>query len=504
VNLASEVLARADEQPGRQAIEEIASGQSLTFGELWDAVGRVADGLGAAGFCDGARVGIGLQNSLEWVLAAYGCWLAGVTPVLVNHSLTVAEQESLLRDVGAAALFSSDDRGLAGLPTAFTDLKGNVTFASRPSPVAHPPGHACIIFTSGTEGRPKPAVLRHEGLAAATASIARALRGRPGPYPLARPQAPPSFVCLPLSHTGGLTSLIFAFHVGRSVLLARKFSPGVTAEAIRRYGIDTLVATPTMLHMLLDDPGFDLGGVRIVQSTGAPLAPALQRQFEERFGVPVIQNYGQTETAHVAGWTREDLAAKRWRPGSVGRPYDGVEVEIRDAGGSAQQPGQVGEIVVRSSHLMVGYAGHGESLADGWIATGDLGYLDQDGYLFVVDRKREVIICGGFNIYPAELEALVLEDNDVAEVAVVGVPDERLGEVPKAFVVLRPGAHASGLDIVRFTQERTAHYRALRHAEIVTELPRTATEKVHRAAVKEQAMASGPHREQPRQRIQDS
>jgi long-chain acyl-CoA synthetase len=504
VNLASEVLARADEGPDRPAIEEIASGQSLTFSELREAACRVADGLGSAGFRDGARVGVGLPNGLQWVLAVYGCWLAGVTPVLINHTLTVAEQEGLLRDVDASALFSSEDRGLAGIATASADVTGNVAFASSPAPIAHPPGHACIIFTSGTEGRPKPAVLRHEGLAAATASIAQALRGRPGPYPLARPEAPPSFVCLPLSHTGGLTSLVFAFHVGRSVLLAPKFSPELTAAAIRRYRIDTLVATPTMLHMLLDEPGFDLGGVRIVQSTGAPLAPALQRQFEERFGVPVIQNYGQTETAHVAGWTREDLAAKRWRPGSVGRPYDGVEVEIRDVGGAALPNGEVGEIVVRSSHLMVGYAGRGENLAGGWIATGDLGYLDEEDYLFVVDRKREVIICGGFNIYPAELEALVLEDTEVAEVAVVGVPDVRLGEVPKAFVVLRPGAHASGMDIVRFTQERTAHYRALRQAEIVSELPRTATEKVHRARVREQAMASGSHREQPRQRAQDS
>ena len=317
MNLASEVLARAAELPERRAVEEIATGRSLTFGELGAAAESLADGLLAAGFHDGARIGVALANSLEWVLAVYGCWLAGVTPVLVNHTLTAAELGNLLREVGADVLFSTEDRGFAGISTASVDLSGGVSFAPAPSPAPNPPGHACIIFTSGTEGKPKPAALRHEGLAAATASIALALRGRPGPYPIARAEAPPSFVCLPLSHTGGLTSLLFAFYVGRSVLLARKFSPALTAEAIQRYRIDSLVATPTMLHMLLEEPEFDLGSVRIVQSTGAPLAAALQRRFEERFGVPVIQNYGQTETAHVAGWTRDDFAAKRWRPGSV-------------------------------------------------------------------------------------------------------------------------------------------------------------------------------------------
>jgi long-chain acyl-CoA synthetase len=504
VNLAGEVLARAAELPDRQAVQEIATSRSLTFGELKAAAERLGSGLSSAGFDRGARVGIGLPNSLEWVLAVYGCWLAGATPVLVNHTLTAAEIESLLSEVGVGAAFLAGDRELASVSAASTDLAGNLSFARAPEPVPNPPGHACIIFTSGTEGRPKPAVLRHDGLATATASIARALRGRPGPYPIARSQAPPSFICLPLSHTGGLTSLIFAFHVGRSVLLARKFSPAITAEAIQRFRIDSLVATPTMLHMLLEEPGFDLGSVRTVQSTGAPLAAALQRQFEERFGVPVIQNYGQTETAHVAGWTRDDFAAQRWRPGSVGRPYEGVEVEIRDADGSGRPPGEVGEIVVRSAHLMAGYEGRGESLPGGWVATGDLGYLDEDGYLFVVDRKREVIICGGFNIYPAELEALILEHPDVAEVAVMGVPDGRLGEVPKAFAVLRPGAAATGPDIVRFTQARTAHYRALREAEIVPELPKTATEKVHRAVIREQAATIGARREQPRQPDQDS
>jgi len=363
-------------------------------------------------------------------------------------------------------------------------------------PVAASPASgptACIIFTSGTEGRPKPAVLRHTGLANATRSIATALRGRPGPYPIA-PSAPPSFICLPLSHSGGLTSLLFAFHVGCRLVVARKFSPAVVAEAVRAHGLDTLVATPTMLGMLLQDPDFAMPGVRMVQSTGSGLAPSLQRRFEERFRVPVIQNYGQTETAHVAGWTKADLKAGAWRPRSVGRPYPGVWVEIRDDAGAALPTGETGEITVRSANLMQGYEG-GRAAGD-WIPTGDLGYLDADGYLFVVDRKREMIICGGFNIYPAELEALILEHPDVAEVAVIGVPDERLGEIPVGYVVPVTGRRLTPDDVIAFTRERTAHFRALRGAEVVAALPTTVTEKVHRSRIRAIAAESGdnnPH-----------
>lgn len=489
MNLVDETLRRAAESPDRGAIEELDGGRSLTFEGLEQGAGRLAEDLRSLGFVDGARIAIALGNSLEWVVAIHGCWLAGATPVLVNQSLTDEETGQLAVDVGATGIFVERPRQIKGISEARLDSSGGLSFHGQPRPLPNPPAQACIIFTSGTEGKPKPAVLRHEGLSAATASIAQALRGKPGPYPIASPMTPPSFICLPLSHTGGLASFLFAIHVGRSVLLARKFSPEALRVAIERFRIDSLVATPSMLHMMLEEPDLHLGTMRMVQSTGAPLALPLQLRFEERFGIPVIQNYGQTETAHVAGWTRDDLREGRWRPGSVGRAYAGVEIEIRSEDGGQQPPGELGEIVVRSDHTMAGYEGHGERLPGAWIATGDLGYFDEDEYLFVVDRKREVIICGGFNIYPAELEASLLEHPDVVEVAVVGVPDERLGEIPRALVVLRDDADMTGDDVVEFSRGRTAHYRALRQAEIVDELPMTATEKVHRAVIRKQATA---------------
>jgi long-chain acyl-CoA synthetase len=493
--LLAELAVRVAEAPEASAAEEAESGRSLTFAALWQAAGGLADALRGAGLRAGHRVIVAVPNSLEWLIALYGSWRAGATPVLMNHSFPDAEMASLAASVGAAVALTDRPRELGEIPAAVM-RPGEPPRIARLAPVepaGGPPGGdspACIIFTSGTEGRPKPAVLRHAGLANATRSIATALRGRPGPYPMAR-SAPPSFICLPLSHSGGLTSLLFAFHVGRRVVVAAKFSPSVVAEAVRAHGLDTLVLTPTMLGMLLQDPTFAMPGVRVVQSTGAGLAPSLQRRFEERFRVPVIQNYGQTETAHIAGWTKDDIKAGNWRPGSVGRPYPDVGVEIRDEAGSALPAGQVGEITVRSAHLMLGYEGGAadSGRTGGWVATGDLGYLDGDGYLFVVDRKREMIICGGFNIYPAELEALILEHPGVAEVAVVGAPDERLGEIPVAYVVPAVGARVAADEIVAFTRQRTAHFRALRGAEIVDALPTTVTEKVHRSRVR--ALAAG-------------
>ena len=496
--LLAEMAGRVAEARTGAAVEEAESGRSLTFGGLWDAAGSLADTLREAGLRPGHRVVVSVPNSLEWVVALYACWRAGATPVLLNHAFPDAEVRTLAESVGVAVALTERGRDLGAIPAVVLRLGEalDLTRVADVEPVAAAADDlddpACIIFTSGTEGRPKPAVLRHAGLANATRSIATALRGRPGPYPIAR-GGPPSFICLPLSHSGGLTSLLFAFHVGRRILLARKFSPAVIAAAVRDHRLDTLVATPTMLSMLLQDPDFAMPGVRMVQSTGAGLAPSLQRRFEERFRVPVIQNYGQTETAHVAGWTKDDLKAGNWRPGSVGKPYPGVSVEIRDDAGAALPVGEVGEITVRSANLMRGY--EGSARAGDWVPTGDLGYLDADGFLFVVDRKREMIICGGFNIYPAELEALILEHPGIAEAVVVGVPDERLGEIPVAYVVPSTGATVTADEVVAFTRERTAHFRALRGAEVVDALPTTVTEKVHRSRIRALAAESGdtPH-----------
>ena len=280
--------------------------------------------------------------------------------------------------------------------------------------------------------------------------------------------------------------MLFAFYVGRPLLLMEKFNAARVVELVERYRIDNLFLMPTMLYDLcaLDEP-VDLSTVRAVLVAGQALDSQLRRRFEERFGIPIATNYGSTETGHVAGWTRADLVAGRWKPGSAGRVYEGVSLEIRDEEGRALGLEEVGEICVRSD-LAKGYLGDreasGELIRNGWVHSGDVGYLDDDGVLFLVGRKRDMIKTGGFQVWPAELEEVLRSHPAVADVAVIGVPDERMGEVPKAYVVAPDIVSAGmGAELKEYVRDRLAHFKAIRQVEFVPALPRTETGKINRA-----------------------
>jgi long-chain acyl-CoA synthetase len=312
-------------------------------------------------------------------------------------------------------------------------------------------------------------------------------------------------VANPFSHTGGLVRLLLALHVGRRLVVLRKFDPLKALAAVHRHGIDNLTINPTMIRMLLDavPPGDGLGAVRYVSSGTAPLPPSLREEFEARFGIPVLQVYGQTETfGAVAMESPRDVLAGRRQPDSVGRPLPDVEVRIAE-----------GEILVRSKSATRGYAtasgASSPSLegrcetdrpvdqdanararaceaspvtspvdGDGWLHTGDLGHLDADGYLYVTGRLKNVIICGGFNIVPEELEARLEDDPDVREAAVVALADHKLGEIPVALVVGRGDA----AEIMERTKEQLVAYKRPRRLFVVDALPRLASGKVDKPA----------------------
>jgi long-chain acyl-CoA synthetase len=244
---------------------------------------------------------------------------------------------------------------------------------------------------------------------------------------------------------------------------------------------------PTLIYdVVASADDIDLSSLRSVLSAGQRLDPDLQRRFEIRFGVPILQTYGSTEIGHVAGWTGADLKAGRWRPGAVGRIYPGVEVEVRSDDGTVLPAGSSGEIWVRSK-VTSGYAdGEGSDLIDdqGWVRSGDVGTVDEDGVLMLVGRRREMIKTGGFQIWPAELEDVLREHPEVADIAVVGVPDDRMGEIPKVFVVTKDDATTSrdelADDIIRFARDRLAHFKVPRALEFIDELPRTEAGKVAR------------------------
>ena len=292
------------------------------------------------------------------------------------------------------------------------------------------------MFTSGTTGRPKAARIPAASLWASLRGLARGSGlpddGRPPRIPMraARP------VFLHIAHMGGLLGTLTGFHLGVPVLLCPKWSSDLAFDVLGRYRVSSLGLTPAMVYDLVTAPGErTLGSVRTVSVGTAALPEATRVAFEDRYGVPVMRNYGQTEFAGAIAFERyDDVVAGRRPTGSVGRIAPGVEVRIVDADGAALPPGEVGEIVARSPSAMAGYLGS-ESAADGWIATGDLGFLHDGDMLTIVGRTRDMVICGGFNIYPSQVEQALNELPHVLDSAVAGVPDDRLGEVPVALVV---------------------------------------------------------------------
>ena len=448
-----------------------------TLADLAGEAARLADALRSHGVGPGDRVLLRLGNDATFLPGLAGAWLAGAAAVVMHPATPMSEVTRVQNAFGVTAVVTAE----GDCPVAA---------AVGPSSRLEPDETALILLTSGSTGEPKGVALSHAAVWANLAATVSAFRSdtRPTPIP-AEPKAP-NLVANPLSHTAGVVRLLFALYVGRSVVLLRKFDARAAHAAVHRHGIDHLTLNPAMLRMLLDDlePGADLGAVRYVSSGTAPLPPALREAFEARFGVPVLGAYGQTEAfGAIAVENVRDVLAGRRRPGSVGRPLSGVEVRIVGPDGELATPGEDGEIQARSRSVTTGYVGTDAMpplTADGWLRTGDLGHLDEDGYLYITGRLKNLIICGGFNIVPEEVEARLVEDPDVRAAAVVAVPDERLGEIPVALVESDGEAPA----ILARAADRMAAYKRPRLLFTVDALPRVANGKVDRPKVRRLAL----------------
>jgi long-chain acyl-CoA synthetase len=411
----------------------------------------------------------------------------------MNPLLKAREIAYYLEDSGAKLLFAWDATAAeagkgaeaAGVgfvsvaPAAFDRLLG------EPAPetaVASRADHdtAVLLYTSGTTGRPKGAELTHANLRRNAAVSATTLFDL-GPEDVV-------MGCLPLFHSFGQTcGLNAAVGSGACLTLVPRFDPATALEVIQRDQVTVFQGVPTMYAALLNHPHrcqFDVGSLRLCVSGGAALPVEVLRGFEDAFGCVILEGYGLSETSPVASFNHPDRERK---PGSIGTPIQGVEMRLVGSAGEEVAAGEVGEIAIRGHNLMKGYWGREdatrEAVPDGWLRTGDLARQDQDGYFFIVDRKKDLIIRGGYNVYPREVEEVLYEHPAVAEAAVVGIPHPTHGEEVAAAVVLKPGAQATPAELQAFCRERVAAYKYPRHVWLEAALPKTATGKLLRREV---------------------
>jgi len=476
-----------------------------TYEELRAAVAQVAGLLASSGVAEGDRVGILSTNRREVVEVLFAAASRGATVVPMNFRAKRDELTHLLADSGAKVLFCEQryvDLVEALRPATLADvfvLDDQTSYgAARDGAEADveiadvdDDALAILLYTSGTTSLPKGVMLSHGALTGYVMSTNDAADGTDEGV---------SLLAAPLYHIAGLTSLLNPLYVGRTTVLLPQFDTGAWLQAVEEHGATHAFLVPTMLAALLEDDRLastDLSSLQTVTYGAAPMPPAVLRRAVAAFPPSVSWSgaYGQTETTstvavlgpddHRLEGTPEEVAAKERRLSSVGRPVDDVEVRIVDPLGHELPAGQEGEVQLRTFRAMQGYWGADEKTrvtldSEGWVHTGDLGYLDDEGYLFLTGRAGDMIIRGGENVAPAEVETVLYEHPDVLEVAVVGVADERWGERVVAAAVLRDGSSASEHDLVAFCADRLASFKRPEKVVIVDALPRTSTGKVVR------------------------
>jgi long-chain acyl-CoA synthetase len=441
-----------------------------------------------------------LPNVLSFPVVFYGALIAGAAVVPMNPLLKAREVEYYLRDSGARLVVALDAVADAATeaaaavgvdavtvgpvdPGATLDGSGSGDLEPREDQDA-----AVILYTSGTTGPPKGAELTHANLRGnARTTQETLLEGTPEDVVMG---------CLPLFHVFGLTCALNAGVLAGSCLtLLPRFDGAKALEIIERDRVTVFEGVPTMFTAMLHSPDrdrHDVSSLRLCVSGGSAMPVEVMRGFEEAFGCIVLEGYGLSETSPVASFNHPHAERK---PGTIGTPIRGVEMRLVDDEGRDIATGDVGEIAIRGENVMKGYWNRPEETAkaipDGWFRTGDLARQDEDGYFAIVDRKKEMIIRGGYNVYPREIEEALYEHPAVAEAACVGTPHPDLGEEVVAAVALKPGTQADPAELQAWVKERVAAYKYPRHVWLVEALPKGPTGKILRRAVEVPAEVSG-------------
>lgn len=475
----------------------ISRGETTTYGGLRDQVANLRGGLAGLGVGPGDRVAILCANNWYFVTSYLAVLGVGAVAVPLNPLSPAPELTRELAVVGAKALFqgpaASDEIDRSALP----DLEHVIVCEGRPRdhgasvllddllaagpvPVAQRDAAdlAVLMFTSGTAGSPKAAMLTHGNLLANIDQVA-ALRGDQVSA------SDVSFAVLPFFHIFGLNVILGgALRAGSSTLLVERFDPSSALEAMTKHHVNVVAGAPTMWGAWAMMPGLDaetFGEIKVATSGAAPLDLTVSQTLKERFGLEVGEGYGLTEASPVVTAS----LGLPWRPGSVGAAVDGVEMRLVDVDGQDSLVGDPGEIWVRGPNVFQGYwddpAATAEALDEqGWLHTGDIGLVDDEGFIYLVDRAKDLIIVSGFNVFPAEVEEAIMDLPGISECAVVGVPHPYTGEAVKAFVVVEAGIAYEEDTIIEHCASRLARYKCPQKVNFVVSLPVNVAGKVLR------------------------
>jgi acyl-CoA synthetase (AMP-forming)/AMP-acid ligase II len=509
-NLGLFLQKRAQLSPRMEALVEVERGRRFNYAELDARANQLGHALVAQGVRPGDRVAVLLMNGVEYIESYFALAKLGAVMVPLNWRLVADELAFIVKDAGAVALvYDADfDAAAAALRGADTPLRVYVRASGGAAPAdgaldydalrdaATPAPHACeagpddllfIMYTSGTTGLPKGAMHTHGTMAAASLTINLTSDQRYGDRYLQ---------VLPLFHVGALTPLTAGIHRGVTLVMMRSFDPAKIFPLIEAERITSGLAVPAMLTFMLaagKPDACDLSSLRWLMSGAAPVPPALIERYAA-LGIEVHQVYGLTETCGPACLISPEAALAK--VGSTGPAFFHTDVRVVDEAGRDVEVGAIGEVLVRGAHIMTGYWNRpdatAETIRDGWLYTGDLATVDKDGFVFIQDRKKDMIITGGENVYPAEVEAVLARHPDVLECAVIGMPSPRWGESAAAVVVAKPGASLDAGQVLAFFQGKLARYKIPRVVEFVDQIPRNPTGKVLKRVLRERFPGPAP------------
>lgn len=499
LNLAHFINVTAAKHPDITAV--ILDDYKMTYAELAATIRRIANVLKDKGVERGDKVAMMVPNTPHFPLIYFGILTCGATVVPVNCLYKAKEIQYYIEDSEAKVFFYWADfrqeavKAFRACETCHSLIEVALPGAKEQPPVGElllpllmaapaecdvvqtmPDDTAVILYTSGTTGSPKGAELTHFNMLFNAMVVKdRLVAVQPGEVTLA---------ILPLFHSFGQTCVQNAgLMAGATVTMVPRFDSEKVLEVIQRDRVNCMAAVPTMFRFLLnsaiENPSYDFSSVRVALSGGAALPVELLRRFEEHFGLRILEGYGLSETSPVASFNVLDRPSK---PGSIGVPVWGVDMRVMRDDGTFADVEEVGEIVIRGHNVMKGYYGKPsateEAIVNGWFHTGDMAKVDADGYFFIVDRKKDLIIRGGMNIYPREIEEVLYTHPDVFEAAVLGVSDELRGEEVAACVSLRSGATVTADDLIAFCDEHLARFKVPKRIEILDSLPKGPTGKI--------------------------